>query len=110
PGVTPEMIAQGGALFMENCSACHSNQPRAPLPDLRRMQPGTHEVFERIVLEGLLKPNGMPQFDDLLDARQVQAIHAFLIDQQGKARERELALQAAGKPLDSRSLTILSSY
>ncbi len=110
PGVTPETIAMGSALFTETCSICHSNQPRAPLPDLRRMQPGTHEVFDRIVLEGLLLPNGMPRFDDLLRPDQLRAIHAFLIDEQRKLRARELQFQREGKPLDSRSLTILSSY
>jgi len=77
---------------------------------LRRMQPGTHDVFEQIVLEGLLVANGMPRFDDLLSPEQARAIHAFLIDEQGKVRERELQLRREGKPLDSRSLTILSSY
>ena len=110
PGVTPEMIAQGSALFTENCSICHSNQPRAPLPDLRRMRTGTHAAFDRIVLEGLLLPNGMPRFDDLLTADQAAAIHAFLIAEQGTVRKRELKLQAEGKPLDSRSLTILSNF
>ena len=110
PGVTPEMIALGSGLFTENCAICHSNQPRAPLPDLRRMRAGTHEAFARIVREGLLLPNGMPRFDDLLDADQVKAIHAFLIAEQGAVRKRELKLQAEGKPLDSRSLTILSNF
>ncbi|OYW46156.1 MAG: PQQ-dependent dehydrogenase, methanol/ethanol family [Sphingomonadales bacterium 12-68-11] len=110
PGVTPATIALGSALFTENCSICHSNQPRAPLPDLRRMQPGTHQVFDRIVLEGLLVPNGMPRWNDLLKPDQVTAIHAFLIDEQGKVRARELQLQREGKPLDSRSLTILSNF
>jgi len=109
-GATPAMIAMGSALFTDNCSLCHSNQPRAPLPDLRRMQPGTHEVFEKIVLEGLLVPNGMPRWDDVLKPEQVKAIHAFLIDEQGKVRARELQLQAQGKPLDSHSLTILSNF
>jgi quinohemoprotein ethanol dehydrogenase len=110
PGTTPQMIAMGGALFTETCTICHSNQPRAPLPDLRRMQPGTHASFDKIVLEGLLVQNGMPRWDDLLKPEQVKAIHAFLIDEQGKVRARELALQKAGKPLDSRSLTILSNF
>lgn len=109
-GVTPETIALGSMLFTENCSICHSNQPRAPLPDLRRMQPGTHEVFDQIVLQGLLLANGMPRWDDLLKPDQVRAIHAFLIDEQGKVRQRELKLKAEGKPLDSRSLTIMSNF
>lgn len=110
PGVTPQMIATGGQLFTAHCSICHSNQPRAPLPDLRRMSPGTHEAFEQIVLQGLLQGNGMARFDDLLKPDQVKAIHAFLIAEQTALRARELKLQAAGKPLDSRSLTILSNF
>ena len=110
PGVTPAMIATGSLLFTENCSICHSNQPRAPLPDLRRLTGPKHAAFDQIVFEGLFLPNGMPRFDDLLKPDQVKAIHAFLIDEQGKLRARELQLQREGKPLDSRSLTILSNF
>lgn len=110
PGVTPETIAMGSGLFTEYCSFCHSNQPRAPLPDLRRMSQGVHDAFEMIVLEGLLLQNGMPRWDDVFTAEQSKAIHAYLIDEQGKLRERELRMKAAGQPLDSRSLTILSNF
>lgn len=109
-GVTPEMIAMGNALFTENCTMCHSNQPRAPLPDLRRMQPNIHAGFEQIVREGLFVMNGMPSFGDRLTSEQVHAIHAWLISVQGPLRERELELQRRGLPLDSQSLTILSNY
>ncbi len=50
------MLATGNALFTENCMICHSNQPRAPLPDLRRMAPNIHAGFEQIVLQGLFVP------------------------------------------------------
>lgn len=109
-GVTPAMIAEGGALFTSNCTICHSNQPRAPLPDLRRMAPGVHAGFEQIVLGGLLVPRGMPKWDDRLTPAQVRAIHAYLIDLQGKLRTRELDLQRRGLPLDTQALTILTSY
>ncbi|MCX7677533.1 MAG: PQQ-binding-like beta-propeller repeat protein, partial [Alteraurantiacibacter sp.] len=107
---TPEMLALGNALFMANCSICHSNQPRAPLPDLRRMSAGVHAGFEQIVLGGLLVPRGMPRWDDRLTPAQVRAIHAWLIDTQGKLRTRELELQRRGLPLDTQALTILTSY
>ena len=110
PGVTPQMIAQGSALFTANCSLCHSNQPRAPLPDLRRLDAGVHAQFDNIVLDGLLVEGGMPRWDDVLKPDQVKAIHAFLIDTQAKVRQHELELQRQGKPLDSRSLTILSNF
>jgi len=107
---TPEMIAMGSALFTENCAMCHSNQPRAPLPDLRRMSKGTHAAFDQIVLEGLLLANGMPRWDDAITPDQARAIHAFLIDTQKQVRARELELQKRGLPLDTQSLTILSSF
>ncbi|MBC2777088.1 PQQ-dependent dehydrogenase, methanol/ethanol family [Parasphingopyxis marina] len=107
---TPAMIARGQTVFFQNCGICHSNQPRSITPDLRRMQPGTHEAFDRIVLEGLLVPNGMPRWDDILSPADVHAIHAWLIASQAETRRRELALQRAGEPLDAPSSTILSNY
>lgn len=110
PGVTPALIAKGQALFFGNCVLCHANQHRSITPDLRRMEPATHEVFREIVLEGLLLPNGMPRWDDRLTPEDADAIHAYLIDAQGKTRKDELAKQKRGIPLDAPSLAILSSY
>ncbi|WAT17530.1 PQQ-binding-like beta-propeller repeat protein [Aurantiacibacter sp. MUD11] len=109
-GVTPEYLAMGGALFTENCMICHSNQPRAPLPDLRRMAPNIHAGFDQILLQGLFVNQGMPSFADRLSEEDVRAIHAYLISLQGPLRERELELQRRGLPLDSQALTILSNY
>ena len=109
-GVTPEVIARGQGLFFGNCAICHANQPRSITPDLRRMQPGTHAMFKDIVLGGALVPGGMPRWNDILSPQDADAIHAYLIDLQGKTRADELAKQKAGKPLDGPSLTILSNY
>jgi quinohemoprotein ethanol dehydrogenase len=109
-GVTPATIAQGQQLFFANCVMCHSNQHRSITPDLRRMQPGTHQAFNKIVLEGLLVQNGMPRWDDVLKPQEVAAIHAWLIDEQRKTRADELAKQKRGIPLDAPSLAILSNY
>lgn len=110
PGVTAATIARGQGLFFGNCAICHANQPRSITPDLRRMQPATHEAFNQIVLEGLLTPNGMPRWNDILSTDDADAIHAYLIDLQGKTRADELEKRKAGKPLDGPSLTILSNY
>jgi quinohemoprotein ethanol dehydrogenase len=109
-GTTPAMIDQGRALFFANCAICHSNQHRSPTPDLRRMQAGTHTAFREIVLKGLLLPAGMPRWDDVLSADDVDAIHAYLIDAQGKTRAEELEKRKRGLPLDAPSLAILSNY
>lgn len=109
-GVTDATIAQGRGLFFANCAICHANQHRSITPDLRRMQPGTHELFDRIVRDGLLVPNGMPRWDDRLSAQDVAAIHAYLIDLQDHTHRDELARQAAGVALDAPSAAILSNY
>ena len=110
PEVTPETIAAGRMLFYANCAICHSNQSRSHAPDLRRLDADKHGIFRQILLEGLLVPLGMPRWDDLLSIKDVDAIHAFLIDEQGHTRARELQLQKEGKPLDAKSAAILSSY
>ena len=110
PGVTPAVIAQGTGLFFTHCAICHSNQPRSISPDLRRLPPEAHEAFGEIVLKGALLAGGMPRWDDILSPAEVDAIHAYLIDQQGRTRARELELQRQGKPLDTRSLAIMSNY
>jgi quinohemoprotein ethanol dehydrogenase len=109
-GADGAMIARGQGLFFGNCAICHANRHRSITPDLRRMQPGTHEAFRQIVLEGALVPGGMPRWDDVLSPGDTDAIHAYLIDQQKLTRVDELAKVKAGKPLDGPSLTILSNY
>jgi quinohemoprotein ethanol dehydrogenase len=74
------------------------------------MQPATHANFRKIVLEGLYVPNGMPRWDDLLKPDEADAIHAWLIDLQGKVRAEELEKQKRGIPLDAPSVAILSNY
>jgi quinohemoprotein ethanol dehydrogenase len=81
---------------------CHSNLPRAPLPSLTRMSQGAHDAFDQIVLEGLLLPNGMPRWDDVLKPDEVKAIHAYLIDLQTKAHASEARGEKAAKPVYTR--------
>ena len=104
-GVSPAMIARGGLLFSDNCSVCHSNQPRAPVPNLLHMRPAVHQAFDQIVLQGLLVPRGMPRWDDIMTGQDVRAIHAYLIDQQGKAHERDRTQGIPGEMIYSRGTT-----
>jgi quinohemoprotein ethanol dehydrogenase len=72
-------IARGAALFDSDCSLCHSNLPRGGTPDLTRLPPAIHGLFDQIVLGGLLKSDGMPQWNDVLSKDDAHAIHAYLI-------------------------------
>jgi quinohemoprotein ethanol dehydrogenase len=93
-------IAAGAQLFAANCASCHANAPRAPVPDLRRTSAATHAAFHDIVLRGALQPRGMPRWDDLLNAQQVDQIHAYIISvaRQAWADEQKAKPAAAAAP------------
>jgi quinohemoprotein ethanol dehydrogenase len=74
-----KQIAAGEILYNRYCSRCHV-MGRGNLPDLRRIEPGTHELFSTIVLGGAFAGKGMGRFDDVLSPADVDAIHAYLIE------------------------------
>ena len=89
---TKATIALGGELFGEHCFRCHSNsvaKPRTATADLRRLVPATHAAFKDILLKGLLRPLGMPQWDDVLSESDVDAIHQYLIAQSWDAYRKQ---------------------
>jgi quinohemoprotein ethanol dehydrogenase len=73
-------IAAGEVLYNRYCSRCHVFG-RGVLPDLRRLDPATHQIFDLIVRGGVYASKGMGRFDDVLSEADVQAIHDYLIDQ-----------------------------
>ena len=73
-------IDAGEVKFVEECSRCHT-LGLSTTPDLRKLNPGLHEMFKNIVLHGMLAPAGMERFDDILSETDVENIHAYLIDQ-----------------------------
>jgi quinohemoprotein ethanol dehydrogenase len=79
PGTAAD-IAAGAALFARNCSGCHANAERAPVPDLRRSgMIRTAEGFQAVVRGGALQMRGMPSWDDLLSESQVEQIRTHLV-------------------------------
>jgi quinohemoprotein ethanol dehydrogenase len=82
-------IDAGEIKFVEECSRCHVMGPSST-PDLRKLNAGLHAAFKDIVLKGVLAPSGMERFDDILSEKDVDNIHAYLIDQSWVAyREQE---------------------
>lgn len=86
-------IERGGELYGRHCALCHANTDYGLTPDLRRMSPEVHEGFNGIVLHGARRYEGMPQWDDVLNEADAEAIHAYLIDLSWQAYEAE---QTAG--------------
>ncbi len=82
-----DQIQRGGLKFASRCAFCHANSARNLVPDLRRLTPEKHELFEEIVLEGLLKQNGMPGFAELFSKEDVADMYAFIISISREAYE-----------------------
>jgi quinohemoprotein ethanol dehydrogenase len=79
-------VRQGEILYFRHCSRCHVFG-RGVLPDLRRMSPATHGIFNEIVLRGAYRSKGMARFDDILDETTAGAIHEYLISEAGREYE-----------------------
>ena len=92
PRGSAEQISHGAILYNRYCSRCHVFG-RGLLPDLRRMTPVTHSLFSEIVLHGAYEAKGMARWDDVLTQADVDAVHAYLIDQ-----TRQAAAAAASAP------------
>jgi quinohemoprotein ethanol dehydrogenase len=87
-------IAQGEVFYNRYCSRCHVFG-RGILPDLRRLDPAVHGAFNSIVRDGAYAPLGMGRFDDVLSTADVEAIHAYVIDQ---AWQLKAELETAARP------------
>ena len=83
-------IAKGHDLYHAYCSVCHGlNAEASTLPDLRYMQPATHQLFDKIVLDGLYKDLGMVGWAKYLSADDAHAIHAYVIEREHQTRREQ---------------------
>ena len=83
-GASAEVIARGEQLYADYCAACHGEQARGGIKDLRMMSPETHAEFMDIVIGGSRREMGMASFADLISEDDAQAIRAYLV---GRANE-----------------------
>jgi quinohemoprotein ethanol dehydrogenase len=82
--VSDTELELGLTLYSEHCTVCHGPMAvggGSGVPDLRYSTEQTHEIFSRIVLDGMLEPAGMPKFDDIFGPDGARAIQAFILQQ-----------------------------
>ena len=77
---TPDQLILGEVKFTEQCSRCHVFGVSVT-PDLRKMPAEVQAGFNDVVLGGAFAPMGMESFAGILSKSEVDAIHAYLIDQ-----------------------------
>jgi quinohemoprotein ethanol dehydrogenase len=77
----PDTVAAGEGLFARFCSVCHGEAAVAGgvIPDLRTSPYLPVDAWYHIVLDGILKINGMAPFGAVLNRSDVTAIRAYLI-------------------------------
>lgn len=78
-----DLIAKGNLLYAEHCSYCHgvSAISGGTIPDLRHAAPAIHDNFSLIVGQGYFESMGMPSFKGVLNQQEIEAIHAYVIEQ-----------------------------
>ncbi|MEM7080555.1 MAG: PQQ-dependent dehydrogenase, methanol/ethanol family [Pseudomonadota bacterium] len=76
-------VDRGVILYQNHCQRCHGINVGlgGVIADLRFMSQGTHQIFDRIVLEGIYSGLGMVSFADVLDQGEAEDIHNYLIEQ-----------------------------
>jgi quinohemoprotein ethanol dehydrogenase len=97
---SPAEIEAGETKFIEQCSRCHTLGPNIT-PDLRKMPPEVHDKFKDILLGGAFARSGMESFADILSEKDVENIHAYLINQSWQAYRQQEAPKAANPPADA---------
>lgn len=76
----PKAVADGQLLYNRFCQSCHgTNAVAGPYPDLRYASPEVHNQFAAIVLGGAREALGMPSFNELLNAEQVERIRVYIL-------------------------------
>ncbi len=76
-------VERGARLYAKYCTFCHGTGmiSGGSVPDLRRLPAAFHQNFQAIVRDGVMAMQGMPGFGDVLDADDVLAVQAFVIEQ-----------------------------
>ena len=86
----PAAVHEGGRLYYTYCYVCHTvTGESGVMPDLRRMSHSTYQIFDQIVRAGVLQPNGMASFADVLSAADVADIRSYVVDWAQRSRRGE---------------------
>ena len=85
-------VDRGERLYNQSCMGCHGFfvHSGGMIPDLRMMDKSTHQDFNTIVRDGLLRLNGMPGFAGELTNQDFEQIYAYIVTQANKDRRKAL--------------------
>jgi quinohemoprotein ethanol dehydrogenase len=90
--IKEELIAKGASVYVAYCETCHGgfgDKHFSQHPDLSKLVLAKHQVFNDIVLKGILSENGMANFSNSLSKDDVEAIHNFLLKKQTELYKKD---------------------
>jgi alcohol dehydrogenase (cytochrome c)/quinohemoprotein ethanol dehydrogenase len=102
-------LKKGFGLYAQFCLPCHGAGAVAGgvVPDLRKSSFLPVDAFHSIVLDGLLKSNGMPDLGFILDRPEVDAIKAYIIHQAHE--DNIVSSEAPPRPPDSNRGAVIAA-
>jgi len=103
---TAAQIAEGKALFGRNCQVCHGGNAAGGgvLPDLQHSATlADAKAWKAIVIDGVLKGNGMVSFARVMTPTQAQSVRLYVIDEANWAKAN------LGKPAGATPTTAMGT-
>ncbi|MFV0477714.1 MAG: PQQ-dependent dehydrogenase, methanol/ethanol family [Parahaliea sp.] len=94
-----EIIERGQRIYQRQCSYCHGDGTISGgvTPDLRYSSEATHEIWNDIVLKGVLSPLGMVSFAKYLSEDDAQAVRQYTLQEANKLYQRQQAEKDSGE-------------
>lgn len=82
--VSAAVLKEGQELYGNYCSVCHGVGAVSGglIPDLRHTDDGRRAMFPMIVIDGALRPLGMPSFKGSLDKDEVEKIKQYVMSRE----------------------------
>ncbi|CAN5739450.1 PQQ-dependent methanol/ethanol family dehydrogenase [soil metagenome] len=93
PVVNNQLLAKGSNLYYIYCETCHgiAGKHNSLHPDLLKLTIAKHQLFEKIVLDGMLSSSGMASFKNSLSKQDAEAIHHYILSLQQAAYKKQQA-------------------
>ena len=94
----PAEIADGGSNFQRYCLVCHGPGAvgNGVLPDLRKSNTiADADLWKSVVIDGILKGNGMVSFGSVLTPKEAEQMRAYVISRAHYAKANDAALSGS---------------
>ena len=78
-------------MYHRHCGYCHGDGLRTGglTPDLRYSGQAVHDIWQDIVIEGVLKARGMISFAPYLDATEAESVRQYVLMEANKLYQRQ---------------------